>query len=101
MVEKISSFDAAKFLKSEADIALFLSEAFATGDARHIARCLGIASRAKGLARVAKEAGIAPEEFCHSFSGIGDPSLQSTLAVLKALGMTLSAVPTRRSSTSA
>ena len=61
MAEKTSAFDAAKLLKTEDDIALFLSEAIATGDARHIARCLGIASRAKGVTRVAREAGIAPE----------------------------------------
>ena len=49
MTEKTFAFDPAEFLETEEDIALFMSEAMATGDAKHIAHCLGIAARAKGM----------------------------------------------------
>ncbi|HBZ58027.1 MAG TPA: addiction module antidote protein, HigA family [Sutterella sp.] len=47
MTEKIFAFDAVEYLETEEDVALFVSEALATGDARHIDRCVGIAKRAK------------------------------------------------------
>ncbi len=95
MTEKTFAFDPAEFLETEEDIALFMSEAMATGDAKHIAHCLGIAARAKGMTAIAKETGLAREQLYRSFSEDGNPSLKSTLAVLKALGVTLSANPDR------
>lgn len=101
MTEKTLAFDAAEFLETEDDIALFLSEALATGDSKHIARCLGIAARAKGMTSVAKETGLAREQLYRSFSENGNPSLKSTLAVMKALGISLTATPARRISAEA
>ena len=49
MTEKIFAFDAVEFLETEEDVALFVSEALATGDASHIDRCVVIANRAKGM----------------------------------------------------
>jgi probable addiction module antidote protein len=100
MAEKILAFDAAEFLETEDDIALFLSEALATGDVKHIAHCLGIAARAKGMTSVARETGLAREQLYRSFSEEGNPSLKSTLAVMKALGISLTATPAKHISAS-
>jgi len=37
-----------------ADIAVFLQEAFETGDTKHFARCVGIAAKAIGITEIAK-----------------------------------------------
>lgn len=42
MTVKLTTFDPAEYLETEEDIALFMNEAFAAGDYKHIAHCLGI-----------------------------------------------------------
>ena len=64
----------AEYLETEEDIALFMSEAFATGDYKHIAHCLGIVARAKGMTSIAKETGLAREQLYKSFSEDGNPT---------------------------
>ena len=95
MATKTIAFDPAEYLETDDDIALFMSEALSTGDYKHIANCLGIVARAKGMTSIAKETGLAREQLYKSFSADGNPSLKSTLAVMKALGVSLSAVPTK------
>lgn len=44
---------------------------------------------------IAKDAGLAREQLVKSFSDDGNPSLKSTLAVMKSLEISLSVVPTK------
>lgn len=53
MVMTTSEFNPTDYLETNEDIAIFLSEAFATGDYKHIAHCLGIVARAKGMTNIA------------------------------------------------
>ena len=97
MNSKTIAFNPAQYLESEEDIALFVSDALSTGDCRHIAHCLGIAARAKGLCSIAKETGLTREQqLLQSFTEDGNPSLKDTLAVMKALGITLSGTPAKK-----
>ena len=41
-----------------ADIAVFLQEAFETGDTKHFARCVGIVAKAIGITEIAKRTGM-------------------------------------------
>ena len=100
MNSKTIAFNPAQYLESEEDIALFVSEALSTGDYKHIAHCLGIVARSKGMSSIAKETGLAREQLYRSFSEDGNPSLKSTLAVIKALGVSLAATPTKTLQTS-
>jgi probable addiction module antidote protein len=50
-----------------------------------------VAYIAKGMANIAKETGLSREHLYRSFSEIGNPTLKSTLAVMKALGIELTA----------
>jgi probable addiction module antidote protein len=86
MLEKISDFDPAALLEGDDAIELFLNEAFSTGDARHIANALGVAARAKGMTRVSRETGLAREQLYKSLSENGNPTLETMLAVMKAIG---------------
>ncbi len=97
MTVKLTTFDPAEYLETEEDIALFMNEAFATGDYKHIAHCLGIVARAKGMTSIAKETGLAREQLYKSFSEDGNPTLKNTIAVMKALGVSLTATPTHQS----
>ncbi len=86
MVDKIHDFEPADMLKTDEAIEVFLSDAFETGDAGHIASALGVVARAKGMTKIARATGLAREQLYKSLSVNGNPTLETTLAVMKAVG---------------
>lgn len=89
MAEKLTAYDPAEDLASDEAKAIFMSKAFETGDPGYIAHALGVVARAKGMTQIAIETGLSREQLYKSFSETGNPTLKTTLAVMKALGMTL------------
>jgi len=94
MSKKLTTFDPAEHLKSELAIAEFMAGAFETNDPAYVAHALGIVARAKGMTQIANQTGLSREQLYRSFSADGNPTLRTTLAVMKALGIELSAKPT-------
>jgi probable addiction module antidote protein len=91
MAEKLTSYDPAEDLLSDEAIGVFMEEAFKTEDASYIAQALGVVARAKGMTQIAKDTGLSREQLYRSFSGNGNPTLKTTIAVMKALGIELTA----------
>jgi len=91
MPEKLTTYDPAAALINDKEIAFFMADAMETGDARYIAHALGIVARAKGMAQIAAQTGLSREQLYRSFSEHGNPTLKTTLAVMKALGIELTA----------
>lgn len=91
MVQKLTTYDPAEALSSDKAIAAFMSEAFKTNDAGYIAHAVGVVARAKGMSQIARETGLSREQLYRSFSENGNPTLKTTLAVIKALGIELTA----------
>ena len=89
MAEKLHDYDPADALKSDEAIEVFLADAFESGDARYIANALGVVARAKGISNIARQTGLAREYLYESLSENGSPTLETTLAVLKAAGFEL------------
>lgn len=89
MAEKLTPYDPAEDLTSDEAIAIFMGEAFQTHDAGYIAHALGVVARAKGMTHIASETGLSREQLYRSFSQNGNPTLKSTLSVIKALGLEL------------
>ncbi|KPW75170.1 Cro/CI family transcriptional regulator, partial [Pseudomonas cannabina] len=54
-----------KFLCIEA-IAIFISDAFETGDAEYIVKAMGVVARAKGMTELARETGLSREQLYRS-----------------------------------
>lgn len=69
----------------------FLAEVFESNVPVHVAHALGIVARAKGMTQIAKQTGLSREQLYRSFSANGNPTLRTTLAVMKALGIELTA----------
>lgn len=90
MKEGFKPFDVASLLEDDEAIQYFLDDAFEESDPTYIAQAVGIAARAKGMTKVANETGLTREALYRSFSEEGNPSLKSTIAVLKSLGLQLS-----------
>jgi probable addiction module antidote protein len=91
MTEKLSKYDPAIALVDDEEVAAFISDALETGDAAFIAKSLGVVARAKGMAEIAVRTGLSREQLYRSFSAEGNPTLKTTLAVMKALGVDLTA----------
>lgn len=91
MAEKLTTYDPAEDLATDDAIALFMAQAFETNDAGYIAHALGVVARAKGMAQIAGQTGLSREQLYRSFSEHGNPTLKTTLAVMKALGIELTA----------
>ena len=91
MVEKLTTYDPAAALVDDAQIAIFLADALETGDASFVAKALGTVARAKGMAQIAQRTGLSREQLYRSFSASGNPTLKPTLAVMKALGVEVTA----------
>lgn len=89
MAEKLSNYDPADALINDEEIAFFMADAFETGDAAYIAKSLGVVARAKGMAQVAAETGLSRAQLYRSFSEDGNPTLNTTLRVMKSLNIGL------------
>ena len=93
MSEKIHDFDPAEMLRTDKAIEVFLTDAFETGDSRHIASALGVVARVKGMTEIARKTGLAREQLYKSLSEYGNPTLETTLAVMKAIGFEMTGKP--------
>ena len=78
MAAKLTTYDPAEDLTSDAAIATFMAEAFATQDPAYIAHALGVVARAKGMAQIAEQAGLSREQLYRSLSEHGSPTLKTT-----------------------
>lgn len=93
MAETLTPYDPADDLADAQAVAVFVAEAFESGDARYIAHALGVAARSQGMTDVARKTGLSREHLYRSLSDTGNPTLKTTLAVMQALGLELGARP--------
>lgn len=91
MKEVIYDYDPAAALDGPDAIAIFIADAFETGDAEYIAKAMGVVARAKGMTQLARETGLSREQLYRSFSEKGNPTLKTILAVMRVLGIDLTA----------
>ena len=82
-------FDAAKDLASPQSQAALIADALEGGEAAYIAAALGVIARARGMAEVAREAGVTRASLYKALSKTGDPQLTTSLGVMEALGLKL------------
>lgn len=84
-------WDAVDYLETEEDIVAYLEAAFEDGDPRLVAAALGDVARAKGMTKVAREAGLGRESLYKALSPDGNPEFATVLKVMRALGLRLHA----------
>ncbi len=91
---KTKEFDEAAFLETDEDIAAYVTEALATGDAALITHALGVIARTRGMTRIARETGLSRESLYRALSAGGNPEFVTVLRIMEALGLRLTAEPT-------
>jgi len=83
---KTTKWDAADHLDSPEAIAAYLDAVFEDGDPALIAAALGDVARARGMTKVAKQAGLTRASLYKALSADGRPEFATVLKVLHALG---------------
>jgi len=86
-------YDVAEHLRTSEEMAAYLEACLeeADGDAAFIAKALGDIARARGMAQVARDAGLSRESLYKALSGERSPDFDTILKVVKALGLKLHA----------
>ena len=84
-----SPWDSADLLDTPAAVAAYIEAAIEDGDASLLTHALGVAARAKGMSKIAEDAGVTREALYKALSAEGDPRLSTLIGVLKALGLRL------------
>lgn len=82
-------FDAANYLETEEDILYYLEAAMEGNDPGHIASALGDVARSKGMTEIARKSGMGRQALYNALSENGNPTLETLIAVLGALGLEL------------
>jgi len=92
MTTKTTPWDSAEYLKSDADIQMYLDACLeeSADDPAFILHALGIIARAKNMSQLARDTGLTREGLYKALSSEGNPSFATVAKVTKALGFRLS-----------
>jgi probable addiction module antidote protein len=90
---KLLPFDAARYLSDDVAIAEYVTAVLEADDPDLLLLALADIARAKGMAEVAREAGLGRESLYKALSPGAKPRFDTVLKVARALGVRLSAHP--------
>jgi probable addiction module antidote protein len=90
---KIARFDAADYLDSEETIAAYLNAALEEGDADLLMAAIADVVKARGMAKIAQDAGLGRESLYKTLAPGSKPRFDTVLKLLHALGVKLNALP--------
>ena len=91
---KLHPFDAARYLDSEEAIAEYMTAILEADDLDLLLFALGDVARAKGMAQVARDAGLGRESLYKALTPGAKPRFDTVIKVARALGVKFTAHPT-------
>jgi probable addiction module antidote protein len=89
MAIETKPWDAAETLNTPADIAAYLDAYLEDGTPEELLRAVNTIARSRGMSELARQTGISREALYRAFSENGNPTLDTLLRVMKALGVRL------------
>ena len=89
MAIETKPWDAAEVLSTPADIAAYLDAYLEDGTPEELLRAVNTIARSRGMSKLARQTGISREALYRAFSDTGNPTLDTLLRVMKALGVRL------------
>ena len=90
-ISELSEFDITQHIKSDADVAEYLSQVLEDGDPGELAAALGHIAKARGMTEIAKASGIKREALYKALRPNAQPRLDTVQRVCKALGVKITA----------
>ncbi|GAA0572220.1 addiction module antidote protein [Caenispirillum bisanense] len=89
----VAPFDAADYLTDEETVAEYLTAAMEDPDPAVLLAAIKDVARARGMAQLARDAGLGRESLYKALSPGAKPRYDTIVRVMHALGVTLQAVP--------
>ena len=90
---KLVEFDAARYLNDDEAIAEYMTAVLETNDPDLLLLALSDVARAKGMAQVAKDAGLGRESLYKALAPGAKPRFETVMKVARALGVKFTAQP--------
>jgi probable addiction module antidote protein len=90
---KLIAFDAARYLDDDEAIAEYMTAILETSDPNLLLLALSDVARAKGMAKVAKDAGVGRESLYKALTPGAKPRFETVMKVARALGVKFTAQP--------
>lgn len=100
MTSKTTRFDPVDYLDSRERQVAYVAAALESGNADFVRDALGLVARARGMAGIAKKAGLNRENLYKALGETGNPEFGTVMRIIRALGLTLSAHPAPSGETS-
>lgn len=88
-VQDLPEFDLAEHLKTDEDIAIYLSVVLESDDHAELTHALGIVAKARGMTDVARAAGLTREALYKALRPNSQPRFDTIARVCRALGLKL------------
>ena len=88
---KTHTWDPAKYLETEEDMAAYLEAALEEDDPALFTAALGDIARAKGMTLIARESGLGRESLYKALAVDGNPEFATVMKVVRSLGLKLHA----------
>lgn len=92
-ISSLPEFDATRYLDSQTAIAEYLTAIIEDGDSALLAAALGDIAKARGMADIAKSAGLTREALYKALRSNAQPRFDTIAKVCKALGVKLHVEP--------
>lgn len=89
MAIETKPWNAAETLNTPADIAAYLDAYLEDGTPEELLRAVNTVAKSRGMSELARQTGISREALYRAFSDTGNPTLDTLLRVMKALGVRL------------
>ena len=90
---KLVAFDAARYLDDDEAIAEYMTAVLETDDPDLLLLALSDVARAKGMAQVARDAGLGRESLYKALAPGAKPRFETVIKVARALGLRFTAQP--------
>lgn len=90
---KLVAFDAARYLDDDQAIAEYVTAVLEADDPALLLLALADVARAKGMAQVARDAGLGRESLYKALAPGAKPRFETVMKVVRALGVKLTARP--------
>jgi probable addiction module antidote protein len=90
---RLIPFDAARYLDSDEAIAEYMSVVLESNDPDLLLQALSDVARAKGMAQVARDAGLGRESLYKALAPGAKPRFETVMKVARALGVKFTAQP--------
>lgn len=92
-IADLPTFDMAEHLKTDEDVAAYLSLVLEEDDPAELANALGVIARARGMTEIASASGLTREALYKALRPGSQPRFDTILRVCRALGVRLTVQP--------